>query len=481
MIQSNNDFWILPSFELLDDPKANLKKKNKEILAKEKQEIIQTLLKAQGVKTELSDVNIGPTFTRYCFKISPDLKIESVTKALPSIKTGLGSQQLTLETVVADKPFTIAFELKNDKREVVMLKNVLMNQKFLKPKNHLTIPLGKQVMGTILFTSLAEAPHMLVAGTTGSGKSIWLNSAIISLLYTYTPDDLQFIMVDPKRVELTVYKGIPHLLTPVVTDLTQIPVILDWIIKEVDRRNEILEKAKKRNIAEYNNSNPSNRLARIILIVDELAQITASGNKKFDSICENALAKIGAMARSAGIHMILATQRPDMNVISGLIKANVPARVCFQVLDGINSTVILDRLGAENLLGKGDGLFELDRFQSPFIDTEEVMRVVDHWIDQNNIEEIKEPIQKIIKEKTLSEDTKLALRYAIENNGISTTRLQKVFKWSYVKANKIVLELEGYEVIGPKNGQKLRLVFADDYEEIVKHIENKLNNAIIEL
>jgi len=465
--------------------------------------IIKRTLANFGIEVEMDEITVGPTVTRYALKPAEGMKLSRIIGLQNDLALALAAHPIRIEAPIPGKSL-VGIEIPNKTKSLVGLATLLSDDKFQNSVKPLTIALGRGISGKSLFGNLAKMPHCLVAGTTGSGKSVTIHSMITSLLYRNGPDDLKFIMIDPKRVELTLYNNIPHLLTPVITDAKKTILALKWAAKEMDRRYDILEAESVRDIESYhknvwnsNKKSPENskddasvlvgaldRLPYIIIIIDELADIMSSYPRELES----AIVRLAQMSRAVGIHLILSTQRPEVNIITGLIKANIPARVALKVSSQVDSRTILDAGGAEKLLGAGDMLYssgeaQPERLQSAFISETEVKKVVKYLADTYK-DEISEEItfstgsistDKSIFESTLEDeeddnDDELyeeARICVIEAGKASTSYLQRKLKLGYARAARLMDKLEERGVIGPGDGAKPREVL-----EKITHDEN---------
>ena len=343
--------------------------------------------------------------------------------------------------------------------------------------------MGEDVSGKIIIRDLTSMPHLLIAGSTGSGKSMLINSILMGFLYRHSPDTLKFILVDPKHVELSVYNGIPHLLTPVITDMENVNNALKWAVKEMDTRYQLLKEDGARNIAGYNaNKEKEGKLSNIVIIIDEMADLMLTKGIEV----ENSIVRLAQMARAVGIHLILATQRPSVNVITGIIKANIPARIALSVASVIDSRVILDQLGAETLLGRGDMLFKSPdmgktiRVQGALVTEEEISRVI-KFISEQGTAEYNESVltpqrdsNSLVSESgaVLSEDSLFpdAVRIVVAAKRGSASILQSKLKIGYARAARLILELEEKGVVGPQDGSKPRDVLIQDAESFLSSI-----------
>jgi len=454
--------------------------------------IIQRTLLTFGVSVEMDEVTIGPTVTRYALKPAQGVKLSRIVGLQNELALALSAKTIRIEAPIPGKSL-VGIEIPNKIKSIVGLATLLADDKFQNSPNPLTIALGRGLSGKAIFGNLAKMPHLLVAGTTGSGKSVTIHSIITSLLYRNGPEDLQFIMVDPKRVELTLYNKIPHLLTPVITDAKKTILALKWTAREMDRRYDILQAESVQNVESYHynvyekakkNGEEAERLPYIIIVIDELADIMQAYPRELES----AIIRLAQMSRAVGIHLLLSTQRPSVNVITGLIKANIPTRIALQVSSQIDSRTILDQGGAEKLLGAGDMLYSCaenphpERLQSAFISEDEVKKVVEYlrkaYIDEipNTIEfsgNIDRGRNNLFTDSIggyddgdddLYEDARMTV---IEAGKASTSYLQRKLGIGYARAAKLIDMLEERRVIGLGNGAKPREVL----EKSMDHTE----------
>ena len=454
--------------------------------------IIKRTLANFGIEVEMDEITIGPTVTRYALKPAEGVKLSRIIALQNDLALALAAHPIRIEAPIPGKSL-VGIEIPNRSKSIVGLATLLADDKFQSSTKPLTIALGRNIAGKAVFGNLAKMPHALVAGTTGSGKSVTIHSMITSLLYRNGPDDLKLILIDPKRVELTLYNNIPHLLTPVITEAKKTILALKWAAKEMDRRYDILEKESVRDIESYHNNvwnknqkrtkknsedmeeeETSDRLPYIVIMIDELADIMSTYPRELEA----AIVRLAQMSRAVGIHLILSTQRPEVNVITGLIKANIPARVALKVSSQIDSRTILDTGGAEKLLGAGDMLYssgeaQPERLQSAYISEVEVKKVVNYLIDEYK-DEIQGEItltsgsisaDKSIFESTLESSENLedndemyeeARACVIEAGRASTSYLQRKLKLGYARAARLMDRLEERGVIGPGAGAKPR-------------------------
>ncbi len=480
--------YVPPPLSLLEEDKG--KPNTGDIKANAN--IIKRTLQNFGIEVEMDEITVGPTVTRYALKPAEGVKLSRIVGLQNDLALALAAHPIRIEAPIPGKSL-VGIEIPNKVKSTVGLATLLADDKFKHSPKPLTIALGRSISGRASFGNLAKMPHALVAGTTGSGKSVTIHSIITSLLYRNGPDDLKFIMVDPKRVELTLYKSIPHLLTPVITEAKKTILALKWAAKEMDRRYDILESESVRDIESYHNNvfnkNPkkiktdangektevsAERMPYIVIVIDELADIMTTYPRELES----AIVRLAQMSRAVGIHLILSTQRPEVNVITGLIKANVPARIALKVSSQIDSRTILDAGGAEKLLGAGDMLYssgeaQPERLQSAFISENEVKKVVKYLSDAYRDEVMDEitltggsiSADKSIFESTLDDDGgdddemyEEARACVIEAGKASTSYLQRKLKLGYARAARLMDVLEERGVIGPGDGAKPREV-----------------------
>lgn len=468
--------WEFPSIDLLDDADMDLELDSK--LLKKNAEKIRDKLEQFGIRVTVKDVKVGPTVMQYSLEPAEDVKLSKITNLRDDLKLALAAESLRIEAPIPGKSL-VGVEMPNEKRVLVRLKELLLSNNFYKVNSNLRMPLGKSVSGSPLIADLTSMPHLLIAGQTGSGKSMGINSIIVSLLYQNSPKDLRLILVDPKRVELKLYNHLPHLLTPVINDMDKAVNALRWLVTEMMRRYTLLEEVGARNREEYNQKvETEKRIPHIVCIIDELAELMMTGDKK---AIEGYICRIAQLARAVGIHLIVATQRPSVDVITGLIKANIPARIAFRVSSAVDSRTILDMIGAEDLLGKGDMLYipgnasEPTRIQGVFIPTSEVERVINKikLTPGNDDDPGYEDITSPQEDSTLAgsifggEDSsgddllKQAIEVIRTYGKASTSLLQRKLRIGYSKAAGILDDLEEMGIVGPPDGSKPREVYLD--------------------
>ncbi|MBI3626892.1 DNA translocase FtsK [Candidatus Uhrbacteria bacterium] len=439
------------------------------------QYIIHKTLENFGIPVEMGDVAVGPTVTQYTLKPADGIKLNRITALSNDLALSLAAHPIRIEAPIPGKSL-IGEEVPNKSIAMVRLREIMTSRSFKSRKTNLTIGLGKDVSGEVWVSDITKMPHLLVAGATGSGKSVFLNTLIISLIYQNGPEELKFIMVDPKRVELTVYNRIPHLLTPVITDTKKTVNALKWMMGEMDRRYEVLSKSGARNIVGYN-SEAADKLPYIVLVVDELADLMVAAG----SAIEGSIIRLAQMSRAVGIHLVLATQRPSVDVLTGLIKANIPTRVAFSVPSLMDSRTILDAAGAEKLVGRGDMLYvspELSkpkRLQGAYLSDSEINQVVDYLAKEvGEPQFVEEVTNKPVSgsgggnwDSSGGDDDELlddARKIVIEARKASASFLQRRLKVGYARAARLLDLLQEEGIIGPGEGAKPREVLVSSYE-----------------
>ncbi len=460
--------------------------------------IIKRTLQNFGIQVEMDEVSIGPTVTRYAMKPAEGVRLAKIVALQSNLELALAASPVRIEAPIPGKSL-VGIEVPNIARTTLGLAPLFSDPGFTQSSKPLLIGLGRSITGAAHFADLARMPHVLVAGTTGSGKSVCIHDFIVSLLYRAGPECLRFIMVDPKRVELTLYNNIPHLLTPVITDAKKAILALKWLAKEMERRYNVLEAERVRDISSYHENIVVPAIAKgdtgkpmpeampyIVVIIDELADIMSAYPRELEA----GIVRLAQMSRAVGIHLILSTQRPSVKVITGLIKANIPARVAFQVASQIDSRTILDTGGAEKLLGAGDMLFLSNdmskprRIQAPFISETEVKRVVSHVVRNNDagpldsvdFSESKQnessSIFASLEEEDGDEKYAEAKAAVLEAGKASTSYLQRKLGVGYSRAAKLIDMLEEHGVIGAADGAKPREVIgAGNADELIASAE----------
>jgi len=434
---------------------------------------IQKTLQNFNISVEMSEVQIGPTITQYTLKPADGVRLARITSLNNDLSLALAAHPIRIEAPIPGKSL-VGIEMPNQKAAMVTLKELMESKEFQVSKGALKVVLGKDVSGTPWNSDIAKLPHLLIAGATNSGKTIYLNALILSLLFQHTPETLRFIFVDPKRVELTLYNGIPHLLTPVITDTQKTVNALRWTIGEMERRFDVLSKVGRRNIGEYNTLFEE-KMPYIVFVIDELADLMATAGAEV----EGHVVRLAQMARAVGIHLIFATQRPSVDVITGLIKANFPARMAFSVASLMDSRTVLDCAGAEKLLGRGDMLWNSQdmsrpkRLQGAYVSEDEIKAVVDFLkseAEPQYNEDITAKQQSAIafndgrggnEDDPLLEEATAMIRQA---DKASASYLQRRLKVGYSRAARLLDLLEAKGIIGPADGAKPREVLIKDGE-----------------
>ncbi len=463
--------WELPPLDILSSASSEVYVSDK--VLKDNAEKIREKLAQFGIDVTMKDVNIGPTVLQYTLKPSEGIKLNKITALKDDLALALAAKALRMEAPIPGKSL-VGIEVPNEKRMVVHLREMLESEEFGSMNSKLRLAIGRDVSGMPVIDDLETMPHLLIAGATGSGKSVGMNTFLMSLLYQNSPQDLKFIMVDPKRVELTPYNGIPHLLTPVITDSEKAHSSLKWAVAEMNRRYQDFAEKGYKNIKEYNASEEKT-LHRIVIVIDELADLMMQANKKET---EALICRIAQMARAVGMHLIIATQRPSVDVITGVIKANIPTRIAFTVTSGVDSRTIIDGVGAEDLLGMGDMLYLPGNMSRP-------VRVQGVYVSTKEIEKVTKRIKLTVEPdydesiiKTTNKggaDTGLvgsggdgtdqdnlyndALALIQDSGKASASLLQRRLSVGYARAARILDILEDHGMIGPANGAKPREIY----------------------
>lgn len=497
--EEKDAFGMMPNFTASGEYKApplSLLNKNSDKVVtgdiKANSVIIKRTLANFGIDVEMDEVTVGPTVTRYSLKPAQGVRLSKISALSNELRLALAAKAIRIEAPIPGQSL-VGVEIPNQVKALVDIRSLLSNEAFQKNPKPLTVALGKSVSGKAHYANIAKMPHLIIAGATGAGKSVAVHALISSLLYRNGPENLRFIMVDPKRVELTLYNNIPHLLTPVITEPKKAIISLKWAVGEMERRYDILEGHAVRDIESYNKKKEKDaemeNMPYIVVIIDELADIMMSYPRELEA----GIVRLAQMSRAVGIHLILSTQRPSVNVITGLIKANVPARIALQVSSQIDSRTILDSAGAEKLLGAGDMLYssgdmnQPERIQCAFISEEEVKKVAgylknqykDELPDDINLSEV-----STNRESTIFDSGDLsdgdqddlfneAKAIVISSKKASTSYLQRRLKIGYSRAARLIDELEQAGIVGEANGSKPREILvnndsgdtSEDYEE----------------
>ena len=420
--------------------------------------------------------SVGPKVTRFELRPEVGVRVSRIEGLSNELAMALAATHIRIEAPIPGKS-AVGIEIPNSRSASVPLRDVLDSSEFKNGKGHILVALGKDITGKPVVTDLSKMPHLLIAGSTGSGKSVCINSIITSIIYHSRPEDVKLMLIDPKVVELSVYNGIPHLRTEVITNMKKAEGALNWAVREMEARYQLFAGARVRNIEGYNKQNPDKKMPYILIIVDEFADLMNVAAKEVEVLIQRLTQK----ARAAGIHLILATQRPSADVITGVIKSNIPSRIAFMVESALNSRIILDEGGAETLLGKGDMLFKQAgalttvRIQGAFISDEEVEAVVDYvrkeCMEQEKAPVTYEPIDLSVPEKNENtgaeeeeeQDSLLeeAAEWVLDTKRASVSALQRRFRIGYTRAGRLMDSMERLGIVGPAEGAKPRDILMD--------------------
>lgn len=469
--------YTAPPIELLDNIE-NERGDNSEILKNKK--VIEETMENFGIESKIVAINKGPVITSYELEPSPGVRLSKIVSLSDNLALSLASSDIRIEAPIPGKS-VVGIEVPNKTKAAVTVRELIESDEFKELNSHLPLALGKDVMGKNIISTIDKMPHLLIAGATGSGKSVCINTIITSIIYKSSPEDVKLVLIDPKVVELSIYNGIPHLLIPVVTNPKKAQYALNWAVQEMEKRYQAFAENSVRDIKGYNKkmkSQGEKEFPRIVVIVDELADLMMVSGQEV----EDYIARLAQMARAAGIYLIIATQRPSVDVITGTIKANIPSRIAFAVSSSVDSRTILDIGGAEKLLGKGDMMFypgfysKPKRVQGAFISDEEVERVID-FVKGNNasqmtekkenlLDEIEKKTEEIKDKDPLFEE---AVRYILTDEQASISFLQRKLKVGYSRAARIVDQMEEAGIIGPHEGSKPRAIIMSP-EEIEKYL-----------
>ncbi len=471
-----NTGYDFPSIELLNKNSKKSRIDEKEI--KDNARKIKETLNNFGVDASIRNFEKGPTITRFEVKPAPGVKVSKIVNLADDLALALATSDIRIEAPIPGKD-AIGIEVPNKKSDIVPIRDIIETDEFINSKFDLPFSVGKTLSGHNIIGDISSMPHLLIAGSTGSGKSVCINSILISLLYHESPEDLKLILIDPKMVELSHYNSIPHLLVPVVTEPQKAEGALNWALKEMEERYNMFQQTGVRDLESYNElmiRNQGEKLPRIVIIIDELADLMMTSPKEV----EGAICRIAQKARACGIHLIIATQRPSVDVITGLIKSNIPSRIAFAVASNTDSRTILDSAGAEKLLGKGDmlykpvGLSKPLRIQCCFVSDNEINKVIESVKleeEPEYSEEIEESIQHHVREKELKENSKKrdklydqAIEVAFLNKQVSTSMLQRKLGIGYARAGRIIDSLELDGIISGPNGSKPRKLLISESE-----------------
>ncbi|MBU0760011.1 MAG: DNA translocase FtsK [Candidatus Omnitrophica bacterium] len=462
--------YKLPTLDQLDTPPPESERMLGEDL-EASAGVLEDTLRDFGIETKVVNISKGPVITRYELQLAPGIKVNRITALSDDIALTMKAPTVRIVAPIPGKS-AVGIEVPNQSSTLVFLREVLESSEFQKKaaKSKLTIALGKDISGKSVVADLGDMPHLLIAGTTGSGKTVCVNSLIMSMIFNATPDELKFIMVDPKMVELAIYNGLPHLLCPVVTDSKKASGALEWVVNEMEERYKMLAKAATRNIDAFNLKS-DDRLPYIVVIIDELADLMIVAQQEV----ENAITRLAQLSRAVGIHIILATQRPSVDVVTGVIKANFPARISFKVASKVDSRTVLDMNGADKLLGKGDMLF-LDpgnakpiRAQGTLLTDSEIERVVKVIKEQREPlydDEILEKQKKSVSGRGGFEKDEFfdeAVKMVLETGQASVSMLQRRLRLGYTRAARLIDAMEEEGIVGSFRGSKTREILVSEY------------------
>ncbi|WP_228368688.1 DNA translocase FtsK [Nautilia profundicola] len=455
--------WKFPPLDFLSKPKSGKKEINEAEIDK-KIKILIEKLKQFKIEGDVVRYYVGPVVTTFEFKPLPHIKVSKILSLQDDLAMALKAQSIRIQAPIPGKD-VVGIEIPNEKVETIYLREILESDIFKKAKSPLTIALGKDIVGAPFVTDLKKLPHLLIAGTTGSGKSVGINAMILSLLYRNSPDELKFLMIDPKMLEFSIFNDIPHLLTPVITEPKKAIMALNSMVKEMERRYKLMSKARVKNIEGYNAKVSENeKMPYIVIIIDELADLMMTSGKDV----EYSIARLAQMARASGIHLIVATQRPSVDVVTGLIKANLPSRISFKVGQKIDSKVILDQFGAESLLGRGDMLFTppgitgLIRLHAPFTSEDEIEKVVEYLKSQRNADYDTIIVNTIAESEMLEEIDDLdelfeeAKEIILKEKRTSISYLQRRLNIGYNRAANIIEQMERMGILSSPNAKGQR-------------------------
>ena len=465
--------YEFPPIEFLNASKTNVKNTKKALT--ETASKLQKTLHSFGVSAKVENVSVGPTITRYELKPAEGVRVSKIAKLADDIALNLAAESIRIEAPIPGKQ-AVGIEIPNKEKEMVVLRDIIDSKEFKTAKSKLSFAVGKDAAGDVIVSDIAKMPHVLIAGSTGSGKSVCINTLITSIIYKAKPSEVKLVMVDPKVVELSVYNGIPHLLIPVVTDPKKAAGALSWAVQEMVNRYHLFAEKNVRDIEGYNQAlekeGIEEKLPQIVIIIDELADLMMVAAKDV----EDAICRLAQMARAAGMHLVIATQRPSVDVITGIIKANIASRISFAVTSQVDSRTIIDSAGAEKLLGKGDMLFfpsgvlKPQRIQGAFISDAEVEKIVSFLKENGGAtynEDILEKIEKANStDKELDEEAEdeidpllmEAIDVVVDMGQASTSFIQRRFKVGYARAGRIIDQMEQRGIISGYEGSKPRQV-----------------------
>ena len=477
-LEVENSAYRLPRFDILNPIKQEKKINNSDFTLNNKQ-ILERVLNDFDIKAKVVEIHVGPAVTQYELTVPSGTKVSRISSINKEIALALAAKDIRIEAPIPGKN-TVGIEIPNQNVMSVPIREILESTANIKTGDNILVALGKDLMGNPIVADIAKMPHLLVAGSTGSGKSVCVNSMICSILMRYKPSDVKLVLVDPKKVELSNYNGTPHLLCPVVTDPKKASITLQKIVSEMEKRYEMFSDTGVKKISEYNQyvekenkrhpESPLSKMPYIVVIIDEFADLMLVASKEV----EDSIMRITQMARAAGIHLIVATQRPSTDIITGVVKANIPSRISFAVASQIDSRTILDSSGAEKLLGKGDMLYlpmgenTPLRIQGCFISDDEINRLINYCAKQINVkydEELSNPTITSSSSGSGSGEDEYddpqyneVVEFAINNGKISASLIQRKFRFGYNRAARVMDLLEARGIVGPQNGSKPREV-----------------------
>ncbi len=473
-----NTNYKFPPTSLLEPVPRHVKGRDKENLKKDGEKLIETLNNF-NIPCNILQINKGPTITRYEIQPAPGIKVSRITGLSSDIALALATSDIRMEAPIPGKS-AIGIEVPNKIKTSVSLRSLIESKEYKNADTNIPFALGKDIAGKNIISSIDKMPHLLIAGATGSGKSVCINSLIMSILFKAKPEDVKLILIDPKVVELSVYNGLPHLLIPVVTDPRKAANALNWAVSEMTNRYKIFAQNSVRDLASFNDKmdqKGKEKMAKIVIIIDELADLMTAASSEV----EEYITRIAQLARACGMHLVIATQRPSVDVITGVIKANIPSRIAFAVSSHIDSRTILDTGGAEKLLGKGDmlyhpmGLPKPIRIQGTFISDDEIKRVVENikeqQIETKNMEQtdIINEIENVqVKDEDVDEFLEQAMEIVVNDGQASVSYIQRKFKVGYARAARIIDQLEERGIVGGHEGSKPRkvLITKEELEEM---------------
>lgn len=461
--------YSYPPVNLLKDINADGGIDDDEI--RQKADVIEETLESFGIEGKIVQIDVGPTVTCYELKPARGVKVSKIVNLADDLSLSLATSGIRIEAPIPGKSH-VGIEVANDKKEIVGFKEIISSSKFVKSKHEIPFAMGKSISGEPIISAIEKMPHLLVSGATGSGKSVCINTIIMSILYKHSPDEVKLLLIDPKVVELSIYNGIPHLIMPVITDPKKASSSLYWAISEMEKRYKLFEENHVRDIKGYKKAAETDdsmeNLPYIVVIVDELSDLMMTAASEV----EDYITRLAQKSRACGIHLIIATQRPTVDVITGTIKANIPSRISFAVTSQIDSRTILDMQGAEKLLGKGDMLYASSdsmkpvRIQGAFVSDEEVLNVVEYIKESSETNYNEEAIEKVEENVTtdLEDEDELldeAIKVIITDQTASVSMLQRKLKIGYARAGRIIDQLEQKGIVGGYEGSKPRKVLVD--------------------